>query len=762
MMVCAATLPARGEVRPIGTRERRPYLVRPAMRCFLALLALAAVQVSAASGQDSGRAANDPPASADSSAPTLGQVEVNHPQHAIAFLNALKGVLRDEKYSAVASGVDMYALLEHDLVNVFNEQNHERHFRKNLTSDGSRTVSLDLTVDDEVKTVYVNEHDHVASVTTKFCLDEHIDTVHDCYELYRELVQLVFRLDGSKARPAYLPPEERTATLTLPVLTRSHPSNQRVYFDIEGLPTADKDAQYCFFMDFELGRPAWCGTLPVTKPIYTSSSISKGMHILHLARDNVREYAVFFEVMEPSVNIELGRVFHPDPNKEARFPRVVEMECGVTITGGFKPGVHGSICFNMDGEMHCHYEELRMENNSTYLHYGKNNTVRRVHIDNALIDPVTGLPRLRAEDVTIKMPILIPMSGGDTVRGVSRTPISNKPRKHCVFAVLRSYFHDAKAVAISNELCFHADHPFDTQMRDIDYDNREIRLNVGSGVDAHAGENEMAWLHDLHMHEWGIYSQNGEDGVLLSILRNLKIGHFHNTVREQGNLEANSRPAGNKFYVEFGTEDGMECNTRLLRERYGWHGLLMDGGHENPDINLNKEFITAANINDLFKKHGVPENGFDLLIIDIDFNDFWVWQQIDHEKYRPRIVIIEYNGNIPIGEARVVTRNDTHVWSDSSYCGASLLAMKRLGMSLGYSLLYAESHGVNAFFVRTDILNRHFRPEQLSAGEIEEMQKLLSIEHIYRKANYFGKGWWYADLDPAQMKREGKEWVWVQ
>ena len=71
---------------------------------------------------------------------------------------------------------------------------------------------------------------------------------------------------------------------------------------------------------------------------------------------------------------------------------------------------------------------------------------------------------------------------------------------------------------------------------------------------------------------------------------------------------------------------------------------------------------------------------------------------------------------------------------------------------------------MNAFFVRTDVLNGHFRPEQMSAGEIEEMQKLLSIEHIYRKANYFGKGWWYADLDPAQMEKEGKEeWgIWAR
>ena len=349
------------------------------------------------------------------------------------------------------------------------------------------------------------------------------------------------------------------------------------------------------------------------------------------------------------------------------------------------------------------------------------------------MDPTTGLTRLRAEDVTVKISMLIPLNGGKAMRGFSPTATSKKPRKHCVFAVLGSYLHHAKAVAISNELCFHAEHPFDTQLRNVDYDTREIRLNVGSGVDVHAGENEMAWLHDLHMHEWGIYSQNGEDGVLLSILRNLKIGHFHDKVRER------RVPAGSRFYVEFGTEDGMECNTRLLRERFGWQGLLMDGGHENPEINLHKEFITAANINDLFHKHGVPEGEFDLLIIDIDFNDFWVWQQIDHGKYRPRIVIVEYNGNIPIGESRVVKRNDTHVWSDSSYCGASLLALQRLGMSLGYSLIYAESHGVNAFFVRTDVLNGHFRPEQMSAGEIEEMQ--VAVDRTYlSKGQLFWQG----------------------
>ena len=46
-----------------------------------------------------------------------------------------------------------------------------------------------------------------------------------------------------------------------------------------------------------------------------------------------------------------------------------------------------------------------------------------------------------------------------------------------------------------------------------------------------------------------------------------------------------------KYFVEFGTQDGRQINTRYLREVKNWSGLLMDGGHHNPGINLHKEFI---------------------------------------------------------------------------------------------------------------------------------------------------------------------------
>ena len=82
-----------------------------------------------------------------------------------------------------------------------------------------------------------------------------------------------------------------------------------------------------------------------------------------------------------------------------------------------------------------------------------------------------------------------------------------------------------------------------------------------------------------------------------------------------------------KFFVEFGVEDGFECNTRILREKYKWDGLQMDGSHFNDSINLRKEWITKENIIDLFKKYNVPKN-INLLSVDIDYNDFYCLKEI--------------------------------------------------------------------------------------------------------------------------------------
>jgi hypothetical protein len=188
---------------------------------------------------------------------------------------------------------------------------------------------------------------------------------------------------------------------------------------------------------------------------------------------------------------------------------------------------------------------------------------------------------------------------------------------------------------------------------------------------------------NLAQYERKVFSQNQEDGVIEKIFEVIGMT--------------------NKYYVEFGVENAVECNTRNLRENCGWFGLLMDGGHENKKIGLYKEFITAENINYLFKKYNVPQE-FDLLSIDIDFNDFYVWKSLN-ELYQPRVVVIEHNALHLPTEDKVVKYDPNATWDGTNYCGASIRALQTLGKAKGYSLVYAESMGVNLFFIKDSILN---------------------------------------------------------
>lgn len=189
---------------------------------------------------------------------------------------------------------------------------------------------------------------------------------------------------------------------------------------------------------------------------------------------------------------------------------------------------------------------------------------------------------------------------------------------------------------------------------------------------------------DLSLSEKKIFSQNGEDGVIEKIFSTIGVT--------------------NQFYVEFGVENGKECNTRYLREVCGWSGLMMDGSNENASINLHKEYITAENINELFAKYNVPFD-FDLLSIDIDGNDFYVWHAI--QEYSPKVVVIEYNASYTPPQDKIIVYDPNYVWNGTDYFGASFLSLKKLGAHKGYTLIYAENQGINLFFVRDDIAKQY-------------------------------------------------------
>ena len=141
----------------------------------------------------------------------------------------------------------------------------------------------------------------------------------------------------------------------------------------------------------------------------------------------------------------------------------------------------------------------------------------------------------------------------------------------------------------------------------------------------------------------------------------------------------------------------------------------------NFNFDIKNERVTAENIENLFQKYNVPKN-FDLLSIDIDYNDYWVWKSIIH--YVPRVVVIEFNSSVPPNESKVVPYDPDASWDGTNYFGASLLALSNLGTKKGYTLVGCDNNGVNAFFCRSDLVsefslknfNDLYRPPQY--GEI--------------------------------------------
>lgn len=202
----------------------------------------------------------------------------------------------------------------------------------------------------------------------------------------------------------------------------------------------------------------------------------------------------------------------------------------------------------------------------------------------------------------------------------------------------------------------------------------------------------------FHRYEFKVYSQWGEDGLIQYLLGRV--------------------PVPNPVFVEFGVHDYKESNTRYLLQHDNWTGLVMDGSAEyisaiqrdpvyyRHNLTAVCAFIDRENINTLLRDNGITGD-IGLLSVDIDGNDYWVWEAID--VVDPRIVICEYDSLL--GPDRKVTtpydpkfaRLEAH-WS-FLYGGASLAALEALGKRKGYALVGSNSAGNNAFFVRNDLLN---------------------------------------------------------
>ena len=170
-------------------------------------------------------------------------------------------------------------------------------------------------------------------------------------------------------------------------------------------------------------------------------------------------------------------------------------------------------------------------------------------------------------------------------------------------------------------------------------------------------------------------------------------------------------------FIEIGSDDGLNSNCANLALNFGWSGLFIDAN--NRSINRGKYFynryphpfgdkpvfhegkVTRENINHIFDQHGYTGE-VDILSIDIDGNDYWIWDAISVTS--PRIVIVETH--IIYGDKDIVVPYDpeyAYPGKHPQYHGASPAAMVKLGKRKGYRLIGANRLGFNFIFLRNDL-----------------------------------------------------------
>ena len=246
-------------------------------------------------------------------------------------------------------------------------------------------------------------------------------------------------------------------------------------------------------------------------------------------------------------------------------------------------------------------------------------------------------------------------------------------------------------------------------------------------------------IKDLSEIEFQVYSQWGEDGIIDWIVNKFsKIP---------------------KSFLEIGTQDYKESNTRFLLINKNWDGFLIEADkievkniksqriYWKHNLKVKNEFVTKDNINDVVKRLNVPKK-LGLLSLDIDGVDYWVLKELSF--LNPSIIICEYNSlfgkkkSITVPYKKNFIRSEEHF--SNLYYGVSIKALTNMMKSKNYFLIGTNSAGNNAFFVKKDlwksldkiILKKRifiskFRESRNREGNLSFLDKKKSLELIGNK-----------------------------
>lgn len=243
----------------------------------------------------------------------------------------------------------------------------------------------------------------------------------------------------------------------------------------------------------------------------------------------------------------------------------------------------------------------------------------------------------------------------------------------------------------------------------------KVRSELDKGLILNARALMANWdpngpLQPFSDYEFQVFSQFGDDGIIQRLIRGLKITE--------------------ESFIEFGVQDYSESNTRFLLLNNNWRGLILDcseeamaGVRRSPlhwrhDLTVASAFIDRDNINSLLEQNGF-QGELGLLSVDIDGNDYWVWEAV--RVVNPILVIAEYNSvfgpSAPVSIPYNPTFDRTAAHYSNLYWGCSLNALVHLAERKGYAFVGCNSHGNNSYFVRKDRLGS-LRPLTASEGYV--------------------------------------------
>ena len=231
--------------------------------------------------------------------------------------------------------------------------------------------------------------------------------------------------------------------------------------------------------------------------------------------------------------------------------------------------------------------------------------------------------------------------------------------------------------------------------------------------------------------EFRVFSQWGEDGIIDWVI--------------------NQIPNISKNFIEIGTEDFKEANTRFLLMNKNWDGVLIEGDKnyvENikkdriywkHNIKVINEFVNLSNIDNIISNLKLKKE-IGLISLDIDGIDYWILKKL--KLLKPGIFICEFNPlfgyekSVTVPYKKKFIRSKEHY--SNSYFGASLRAIINL-LKKEYLFIGTNSAGNNAFFINKRqskyIQNKIINKKIFKSKFRESRNKIKKLNHLSNKEN---------------------------